>query len=107
MASPPTIAPGMLPKPPRIAAANPLMPSEPPRVGLTYSSGPTSPPASAASPAPMANAIALLRPTWMPTAVAASWSMATACIAAPRLVRCRNRTSAAVATAAMPSTTRL
>ena len=36
------------------------------------------------------NAIALLRPTWMPTAVAASWSIATACIAAPRLVRCRN-----------------
>ena len=66
------------------------MPSVPPIVGLTYSSGPTSPPASAASPAPMANAIALLRPTWMPTAVAASWSIATACIAAPRLVRCRN-----------------
>ena len=54
----------------------------------------------------MANAIALLRPTWMPTAVAASWSMATACMAAPRLVRCRNSTSSTMATAATASTTR-
>jgi hypothetical protein len=42
----------------------------------------------------------------MPTAVAASWSIATACIAAPRLVRDRNSTSRTVAAAAMASTTR-
>nr|BFE72932.1 hypothetical protein GCM10020092_062330 [Actinoplanes digitatis] len=52
------------------------------------------------------NAVALLRPTCMPTAVAASWSMATACIAAPRLVRDRKRTSRTVAVAAIASTTR-
>ena len=89
-----------------MAAANPLMPIVPPIVGFTYSSGPTRPPASAASPAPMANAMALLRPTWMPTAVAASWSIAAACMAAPILVRCRNATSSTTASAAMASTTR-
>ena len=47
----------------------------------------------------MENAIAFDRPTWMPTAVAASWSMATACMAAPSLVRCRNSVSTTMATA--------
>ena len=55
----------------------------------------------------MANEIALLRPTWMPTAVAASWSMATACMAAPCLLRCRNSVSAAMATAVTASTSTL
>ena len=54
----------------------------------------------------MAKAMALLRPTWMPDAVAASWSMATACMAAPRLVRCRNRVSVTMATAVTAITSR-
>ena len=66
------MAPGILPKPPRIAAAKPLIPIVAPRLSLTYRTGPASEPASAARPAPMANAIALLRPALMPTAVAAS-----------------------------------
>ena len=106
MPRPPAIAPGMLPNPPRTAAANPWMPSESPITGLTYSIGPASDPASAASAAPMAKATALLRPTWMPAAVAASWSIATACMAAPRLVRCRNSVSATMATAVTAITSR-
>ena len=93
----------MLPKPPITAAMNALRTGVKPMYGLIWPAWTAySRPATAASPAPIANAVATTRSTLMPISRAAGRSSAAARIDRPSVVRVTNTLSSPSST--MPAT---
>lgn len=85
------VAPAVLPSPPRMTIANAFRFTRSPIVGLTMKTGPSSAPATAASPEPSAKVSVFMPPTLTPIRAAASRSWNVAFIDMPIRVRLMRR----------------
>ena len=89
--SPPRMAPGMLPSPPRMMMMNAFSSGCSPIIGSSLKIGAMSAPAAAASAKPIAKARPLTTCTFTPCSAAASLSCSMARMAAPSRVRLMKR----------------
>jgi len=105
MMSPPTIAPGMESKPPRISTGSAFSATNV-SANWTPLRAPQSSPATSATAPATAHTIAQICCNGMPTASAAWWSSATARNARPIRVRLKNSASTVTRSAATPAATR-
>ena len=101
--SPASIAPGTLPMPPRIAAANSGSSRSSPICGRICTSSPALMPATQARPAPSSQTTRITLRTSMPTTPASCGFSLTARIERPIAVRVSSRWTATTSTAETPS----